>query len=321
MNASLCMYNDDIFAMITEFHGHDSYAYLGTLSSHHREKWGCNLSPSEPMRKYTKKSRKTRAPRMPRTSIYHAAGSASRLQEMWEDPRVRSSTNTVASIIRSCAKRGDVGALKTIDEWASTTGVRVGGMRSSETMRYAAMSRNIRVMEWCMERGFCMNSGVMAAAARTGSLDIVQWLIDNKCEFGPIVTEEAAAQGSMKMVRFLRRKYPYTSGKSSAVSYAARNGHMDIVKYLVRKGYPVCEMAAGFAALGGNLEILKYFHERGYPTNPNVCYMAAMSGSLEILKWARDHGYPWDKWTMRMALKRNRADVVQYVVENGCPSE
>ena len=323
MNASLCMYNDDIFSMIIEYHGYDSYAYMGTLSRHHREKWGCNPSPSEPLRKRLK-SRKAlpnqACNRVTRTSIYHASGSVSRLRELYMDPSVIVSTKTVASMIRCCAKRGDVGALANIDGWALDSGIRVGEMRSSETMKHAALSGNIRAIDWCMKKGFCMNSDVLASAASTGRLDVVRWLIDHKCQFEPIVTEEAAAQGSMEMIRFLTRKHPYISGKSSAVSYAARNGHADIVEYLVVKGYPVCDMAAGFAALGGNIDILRYFHEKGYPTNMNVCYMAAMNGNLDILKWARDHGYPWDKWTMRMALNRKRPDVVQYVVENGCPS-
>lgn len=318
MCESACMYNEDILSMITEYHGEDSYMYMGTLSRYHRAQWGIGPCWSGPALKRARVHRSLSVPsRKPRTSIYHATGSESRLQEFQEENEVN--VKTVSSMIKICAKKGDVGSLENVDRWALSTGLRVGGMRCPETMKSAALSRNIRAMEWCVTRGFCMNSDVMAAAASTGRLDSVRWLIDNKCGFGSIVTEEAAAQGSMKMVRFLTRMYPYTSGKSSAVSYAARNGHMDVVAYLVRKGYPVCNMAAGFAALGGNLGILKYLHAKGYPLYTNVCYMAAMKGSLEILSWARDNGYPWDKWTMRMALKRNRADVVRYVVENGCP--
>lgn len=181
----MCMYSDDIFSIITGYHGDDSYMYLATLSRHHRGKrsghrhlHGVGTAP---------KRRRVHRTHPIRTSLYHAAGSSSRLQELQEGAEVN--VKTVASMIGSCAKKGDVESVKRIDELAPTIGIRIGGLRCPETMKAAALSRNTRAMEWCMKRGFCMNGDVLAAAASTGRLDTVKWLIDRKCKFDNIVIE------------------------------------------------------------------------------------------------------------------------------------
>lgn len=47
-----------------------------------------------------------------------------------------------------------------------------------------------------------------------------------------------------------------------------------------------------YAARNGHLECLKYAHEHGCPWDEDTCACAAMNGHLECLKYARQHGCP-----------------------------
>jgi hypothetical protein len=53
-------------------------------------------------------------------------------------------------------------------------------------------------------------------------------------------------------------------------------------------------MTCTFAALNGHLEMLLWARENGCPWNDNTCWGAAEGGHLEVLQWARANGCPWD---------------------------
>ena len=74
---------------------------------------------------------------------------------------------------------------------------------------------------------------------------------------------------------------------------AAKNGHLEVLRWLVENGCLWDSFACEFAALNGHLEVLKWAKEAGGPwQNPDVCSGAARKGHLEVLKWARENGCP-----------------------------
>ncbi|MFO7871231.1 MAG: DNA gyrase subunit A [Kiritimatiellia bacterium] len=58
-----------------------------------------------------------------------------------------------------------------------------------------------------------------------------------------------------------------------------------------------------YAAKEGHLDILKWARDNGAPWNENTCRYAAKEGHLDILKWARDNGAPWNEATCASAAK------------------
>ena len=50
---------------------------------------------------------------------------------------------------------------------------------------------------------------------------------------------------------------------------------------------PWNEDVCAYAAKGGHLDVLKWARENGCPWNEQVCINAATNGHLEILKWAK----------------------------------
>lgn len=287
------MFNTDIMDIVNEFHGIHSDMYLRILSKYHL------------------------ATTRMKTSIHHIGGSISRIDEYAETHPMN--TSVILDILNACICKGELQSVKNISEWAKTNGLRIGGLRKDDTGKKAVISGDMDIIKWCHTNGFLFNERVMTAAASTGRIDVIRFLLGIKCPVQIASIEEAAAQGDLEIVKLIGRNLSCSINCSRAVSYAARNGHLSVMKYLVVHGHGICDMTPGFAALGGHLDILKYILANGYIMGTNVCYMAAMRGHLDIIKWARLEGMSWDQWTIRMASKRKHYEIVEYAIDNGCP--
>ena len=77
---------------------------------------------------------------------------------------------------------------------------------------------------------------------------------------------------------------------------------------------------AWFAARYGHLELVKWLcGEGGFAMDEGVMREAAGSGNLELVQWIRGEGYPWDKWTCHWAVRRGHEEVLRWARANGCP--
>ncbi|CAL6335712.1 unnamed protein product [Bathycoccus prasinos] len=76
--------------------------------------------------------------------------------------------------------------------------------------------------------------------------------------------------------------------------WAARNGHLHILEYLVERKYDqFCEFACTYAAESGQLDCLKYLRETAKA--------------------------PWDSKAVREAHEKNHPECLQYLLDNNCP--
>ena len=73
------------------------------------------------------------------------------------------------------------------------------------------------------------------------------------------------------------------------------------------------------AAKNGHLECLKYAHERGCDWDRWTCFYAAKNGHLECLKYAHEHGCPWDELTCRGAAEKGHLECLKYACAHGFP--
>jgi hypothetical protein len=78
---------------------------------------------------------------------------------------------------------------------------------------------------------------------------------------------------------------------------------------------------AEWAAQNGHLHILEYLVERKYDKYDEVpCRWAAMNGHLDCLKYLHETAKaPWDSWAVREAHKKNQTECLQYLLDNNCP--
>ena len=68
-------------------------------------------------------------------------------------------------------------------------------------------------------------------------------------------------------------------------------------------------------ARNGNIELLKFLHAKGCPWNEWTCARAAGAGHLEILKWLRENDCPWDKWTCAQTAYAGHLEILKYAYD------
>ena len=98
---------------------------------------------------------------------------------------------------------------------------------------------------------------------------------------------------SSRVPQILTRRSESALGLGTA-AWAAENGHLHILEYLVERKYDEYdEYACEYAAKNGHLDCLKYLHETAKA--------------------------PWDSRAVRFAHENNHPECLQYLLDNNCP--
>ena len=150
----------------------------------------------------------------------------------------------------------------------------------------------------------------------------VQWAVDRGCPVDAALAKSLALAGS---VPALKKAVELGAPTDNLCFYAAKGGHLEVLKWLRENGCPWDSCTCYSAAKGGHLEVLKWLRENGCPWDSNTCDFAAKGGHLEVLKWARQNGCHWDEWTCADIVCGNFAavggnlEVLKWARQEGCP--
>ena len=86
---------------------------------------------------------------------------------------------------------------------------------------------------------------------------------------------------------------------------AARNGHLELVRWLCGEGgFAMDEGVMEYAAGSGNLELVRWLRASGCPWNERTCDFAQFFGQVETLRWAHENGAPWTAATWDRAAQK-----------------
>lgn len=113
---------------------------------------------------------------------------------------------------------------------------------------------------------------------------------------------------------------------SLPMTYAARNGNLEMLQWLVANGYSDCTtLVMDSAASRGHLDVVKWLHEtRSEGCTTNAMDTAASNGHLAVVKWLHEHrseGCTTD--AVDLAVHNGHARVVEFLLSNrheGCTS-
>lgn len=130
-------------------------------------------------------------------------------------------------------------------------------------------------------------------ACRAGQLDILEYFVDKG--FVCITPNEpmfffAARYGHLHVIKYLVSKGAGVRIQSTALWWAAKNGHLEVVKYMVSEGadIPDCGPYVLWETIeAGHVEMVEYLIDHGCPFNTGVCpewmSIAAQNGHIGML--------------------------------------
>ena len=126
---------------------------------------------------------------------------------------------------------------------------------------------------------------IHARLARQGKLDVIQKIFAANSDENMIMCAKyammgAAEYGHLNILKWiLKNGYP-RDGR--AMGYAAKGGQLTALKWMVKHNFTDRGLSFYYAAGTGNVEILQYLCEHKFTINDN--YYAANKGKLEIIK-------------------------------------
>jgi hypothetical protein len=174
---------------------------------------------------------------------------------------------------------------------------------------------NHELEEEMAERHFCYR------VAYTNKLELLKWAREEKkCTWNSRTINAAARQGNLEMVKYcVANECPIDE---FACANAAKNGHLEVLKYLREEAKVPCDATTAYrAASNGHLHILEYLVERKFDKYDEwACTLAAKFGYFDCLVYLHETAKaPWDSWGVFWANKNNHPECLQYLLDNNCP--
>ena len=191
---------------------------------------------------------------------------------------------------------------------------KVEEMSSISTLEFAWEKLSLWPREWD-ETDFCVR------VAKTNKLELLKWAREEKkCQWDRRTINRAVLKGNLEMVKYcIANECPINEW---ACVLAAKNGHLEILKYLHEEAKaPWDFLPANLAAQNGHLHILEYLVERKFDKYDEfACERAAEFGHLDCLKYLHETAKaPWNSRAVRDAHWNNHSECLQYLLDNNCP--
>ena len=154
-----------------------------------------------------------------------------------------------------------------------------------------ACTNKLELLKWAREEKNCdWDEVTIYMAASQGNLEMLKYCVANKCPINEWACTEAARNGHLECLKYLREEAKATWDLRTA-DLAAKYGHLHILEYLV-----------GRAALEGNLNKVRYCAQYCVANECSIdreaCANAARYGHLACLKYLHEKAKaPWDRRT------------------------
>lgn len=128
----------------------------------------------------------------------------------------------------------------------------------------------------------------------------------------------AATDGHLSMVEWLiDNGYNVNSGSDSVMCNAAANGHKNIVELLYARGCPLSTMVFALSAGSGNLDLVKWLVAQNCPMSDDAFAYAVRKGSIEMLDYLMSINCPVSTTVMNTAITAGQLEVVKWLVAHG----
>ncbi|EFJ45883.1 hypothetical protein VOLCADRAFT_93739 [Volvox carteri f. nagariensis] len=141
----------------------------------------------------------------------------------------------------------------------------------------------------------------------------------------------AVCEGNLSLLEYLRDVSPWlVSEVPGLAAVAAEAGRLDILRKLLVMGWRLEPAAVSGAAQEGHLDVLKWLlspeaqqFDGGavvrQAMGPCLAARAAKSGKVEIMEWLGQQGCVWDKEAFKAAAGIGKPAFLEWMAAHGCP--
>jgi hypothetical protein len=132
------------------------------------------------------------------------------------------------------------------------------------------------------------------------------------------ISELAAKNGQLDIIKWLHEQgevFPVQTVINSAMK-----GHLELLKFLVEKGYCIPNYTVELAAGNGHLEVVKYLFElpnSKYYSIDNILESAIKSGNLEMVKYLHSLGLNFARYLVDKAAINGHLEILKWFYEKG----
>lgn len=120
---------------------------------------------------------------------------------------------------------------------------------------------------------------------------MAKWLYERGANYSTYAMDWAAEDGNKLMVEYIYELWSSSPERcidrlpctNRAIDKAAFNGHLNIIMFLFKKGFPWSTNAMDYAAMNGHLYVVRWLHEN-LPLDKPHC-------TDNALKWATEKGH------------------------------
>ena len=209
------------------------------------------------------------------------------LSKAWDGYKTKTAIADVVQDVRLLAWACESGC-----HWSDRVGLYAAKCGREEAIHYL-----------CTFRGYLWDASVPEAAAANGQLETLTWLHDHRPRgetWNYDVCDAAAEKGHLACLQYVFDKgFPFSS---QGLNAAALGGHYECVKFLLDQNAkapvgwdPTRSHAADYAAKGGHIDILRLLQEHGVPWTDDTALNAAVGGDFDCFRWLVNKGCPYGR--------------------------
>jgi hypothetical protein len=158
-------------------------------------------------------------------------------------------------------------------------------------------------------------------AVVTGAqLDLAKQVDPNPAGWGFNLALRALSQGHAEFARWALADVAPADGRF--VSAAAESGSLDLVSWLVEKGWPLGRDTMDKAAQSGNMDLVRWLAEKGAEPTRSALVRAARGGHTTVIDWLLQRpDQELTEHVMYAAAEYSTAETVDWLLARGCPHD
>lgn len=128
--------------------------------------------------------------------------------------------------------------------------------------------------------------------------------------------EGACEGGHNDLVKMFIDKAQVYKQLNLALNYAAKGGHIEIIKFLINEGADILTCDSAGACEGGYTEVVDYMFELKNTYYNNAVYGAAKGGHLWLIEQLSPYIKHWN-WALEGACEGGHKDLVKMFIDKG----